>query len=184
VFFCALGDSTKTIGEELGGVIREFLPDELHEYEEVSGVCLVDHLTDPIDFADTLHDALAEILVAPFNARYAVVDEDLSSLRSQDVGILDGAAADVLQLVAEIAEQVYQDPTTLAQGSGVSLEQLLADLESLEWIVRGGAVQREDLLNEICSRYASVSTPRQGEPATVGYLMRECVLRLQTIQVR
>jgi transposase-like protein len=84
----------------------------------------------------------------------------------------------VLSFIAEAAQQVWENPPSIPEGLTVSLNQLLADLELLEWIMLGNPGHGERLLEEIHLRYAHAPAPRKGERATIWYRMRNHVLHL------
>jgi hypothetical protein len=77
-FYCALGEPTNAIAAELERVVLALLPDALRRYEEASGNRLVDHLGDPVDFAEAFSNALSAVFVVPFNHRYLMIDQAAS----------------------------------------------------------------------------------------------------------
>ena len=84
----------------------------------------------------------------------------------------------VLTFIAEVAEQVWEDPPPVLEESTVSASQLLADLEWLEWIMLGHPGHGAKLLEEMYLRYAHAPAPKKGERATVWYRMRNHILHL------
>jgi transposase-like protein len=86
--------------------------------------------------------------------------------------------SNVLTFIAETAEQVWQHPPLAPEGLTVSPDQLLADLELLEWIMLGHPGHGAHLLEEMYLRYARAPAPKKGECATIWYRMRNHVLHL------
>ena len=84
----------------------------------------------------------------------------------------------VLTFIAEVAEQVWEDPPPVLEELTVSANQLLADLEWLEWIMLGHPGHGAKLLEEMYLRYAHAPAPKKGERATVWYRMRNRILHL------
>lgn len=74
-FYCARGESTGPIVEELGKVVHAFMPEALRRYEAVTGEALVTYLDDPVDFSSAFTNALTRVFVAPLNDQYPVIDE-------------------------------------------------------------------------------------------------------------
>jgi hypothetical protein len=168
---------------ELERVVLGLLPDELRRYEVAYNDSLVAYLGDPLDFAEALGDALFEVFVAPFYDRYPAIAGEPSSarLKGQDAqgSVRSDIVPDVLAFVSEAVEQACQPSLPVLEGVEVAVEQLLADLELLEWIVLGLPEHGARLLEEIHLRYARAPAPRTGEQATVWYRMRDHVLRLR-----
>jgi len=84
----------------------------------------------------------------------------------------------VLTFIAETAEQVWETPPPVPGGLAVSADQLLADLELLEWIMLGHPGHGARLLEEMYLRYAHAPAPKKGECATIWYRMRNRILHL------
>jgi hypothetical protein len=94
---------------------------------------------------------------------------------AQDILSLDD---DGLAFITEAAEQVRESPPSVLKGPEISSDQLLADLELLEWIMLGHPGHGAKLLEEMYPRYAHAPAPRKGERATIGYCMRHHILHL------
>ncbi len=84
----------------------------------------------------------------------------------------------VLDFIAKTAERILNKPPAVPEGLDVSPEQLLADLETLEWIMLGHPGQGDQLLQTLFFRYADATAPKKGQRATVWYRMRNHVLHL------
>jgi transposase-like protein len=84
----------------------------------------------------------------------------------------------VLTFIAEVAEQVWEGPPPVLEELTISLDQLLVDLELLEWIMLGHPGHGAKLLEEMYLRYAHAPAPKKGERATVWYRMRNHILHL------
>ncbi len=86
--------------------------------------------------------------------------------------------ANVLDFIAKTAERILNNPPAVPKGLEVSPEQLLADLETLEWIMLGHPGQGEQLLREMFLRYVDAVPPKKGRRATIWYRMRNHLLHL------
>jgi hypothetical protein len=84
----------------------------------------------------------------------------------------------VLAFIAEIAEQVWEDPPPVPEGLDVSSEQLLEDLTLLEWIMLGHPGHGAKLLKELYFRYSAAPAPKKGKSASIWYRMRNHMLHL------
>jgi len=84
----------------------------------------------------------------------------------------------VLDFVAKTAERVLRHPPPVPVGLDVTPEQLLEDLELMEWIMLGHPGHGQQLLAELYDRYSGAPAPKKGKRATLWYRMRNHVLRL------
>ena len=84
----------------------------------------------------------------------------------------------VLAFIAESAEQVWENSPAVPEGLALSPDQLLADLETLEWIMLGHPGHGERVLEEMYLQYAHALAPKKGERATLWYRMRNHILHL------
>jgi transposase-like protein len=84
----------------------------------------------------------------------------------------------ILDFIAKTAERILNKPPAVPEGLDLSPEQLLTDLETLEWIMLGHPGQGEQLLREMFLRYADAAPPSKGRRATIWYRMRNHVLHL------
>jgi len=84
----------------------------------------------------------------------------------------------VLAFIAEAAEQLLTAPPPPPEGMDVTPDQLLADLESLEWIILGLPEKGAEMLKEMHLRYAHAPPPGKGEQATLWYRARNRFLDL------
>ena len=184
----------RAVSEALKAVARQGLPEPLRRYEAVRGEQLADHLDDPVHFADRLHDAIFDIFVGPLQARYpfSVGDPAGAAFRPAAAGAgpgpniflweteapaLAGAPSvdDALAFIAGIAEQATGLMLAVPEETPGALEQLLADLESLEWIIVSRPAQAEKLLAEMYHRY--VQAPEGEEYAGIWAGMRRQIWR-------
>ncbi|MBO0789700.1 MAG: hypothetical protein J2P36_01970 [Ktedonobacteraceae bacterium] len=172
----SIGELRSAIATDLQQVVRDLLPTQLQRYEAVHGISLASYLDDPLSFSDALQRALFKIFVEPFNKLYPIIDRGLASQRNA-VQTQDTRIDDSLTFIAEIAEQVYEGPPVVPKELGVSPEQLLEDLESLQWITEGQPPHRPRLLKEMYLRYAKAPAPKSGEEPTIWYRMRNHLLK-------
>jgi transposase-like protein len=84
----------------------------------------------------------------------------------------------VLTFIAETAEQVWENPPPVPEGVTVSPDQLLADLELLEWIILGHPGHGARLLEKMYLHYAHAPAPKKGNRATIWYRVRNHILHL------
>jgi hypothetical protein len=170
----SLGEHHGALARALKGVISVLLPEELRCYEQVGGDPLVAHLDDPTDLAQALDDALFELLVEPLHARYPLLDE---AQAQDDAGQGDDRSIeeDVLAFVAQAMERLCESGPSDLEGLPVSLDQLFADLELLEWIVVGRPANQAQLLADMSARYAGACAPEGGAPASLCWQMHACL---------
>jgi transposase-like protein len=84
----------------------------------------------------------------------------------------------VLDFVGKTAERVWRSPPPVPEGLDLSPQQLLEDLETLEWIMLGHPESASQILAELYDRYCHAPAPRKGQRATIWYRMRNHILRL------
>jgi transposase-like protein len=84
----------------------------------------------------------------------------------------------VLDFVARTAQKVWRKPPPVPAELDVTVEQLLADLETLEWIMLGQPQQAPQWLAQMYQRYAHAPAPKKGQRASLWYRMRNRVLHL------
>jgi transposase-like protein len=84
----------------------------------------------------------------------------------------------VLDFVAKTAKRMLQKPPSVPEELDVTPEQMLADLETLEWIIIGHPEHGAKLLEEMYSRYAQAPAPSRGKRATIWYRLRNRILHL------
>lgn len=124
------------ITRRLEGVLDDYLPEALRPYAAI----LREALPDPIAFADTLDTAVDEVFTEAVVARFP----DLRPPPEQPAD----PAAEILEQIAALTEQVWQMPGDTAQ--------YLADLEMLEWIMLGRPENGAELLAEMDGRYTDM----------------------------
>lgn len=188
-FYC-LGsgpwDETASIGElysavtsELRRVVAQNLPEELRVYEAVTGDSLIDYLDDPVSFSNAVHAALATIFVNPFHARYPFFDLATQQAKPATGRISSMTAnihledEDALSLIVAMMEEAVEASSPIPPGVKSSPDQLLADLETLAWIVEGTPASGPKLLREMFDRYDSVPAPKPGERPTIWQRMAQ-----------
>lgn len=175
----SIGEMRGAIIAELRQVVHDYLPAELRKYEIMRGIALADYLDDPVHFAETLQDALCAIFVDPFNEHYPVIttleagEQDHNNAHKQATTsslLLNDALA---TFIAEAVEQVCEYPPTVPEELDITLEQLLEDLESLQWISEGQPSHAPKLLAAMYLRYANAPAPAANEQPTIWHRMRD-----------
>lgn len=84
----------------------------------------------------------------------------------------------VLQRVAELIEQAFDDPDPVPEGIQASVEQLVTDLEQVQWLIEHHPHDGNERLEELYLRYCWASPPREGEKASLWYRTYLLVLHL------
>lgn len=84
----------------------------------------------------------------------------------------------VLGFIAKTAQRLWRKPPPAPAELDVSVEQFLADLETLEWIMLGQPQQAPQWLGQMYQRYAHAPAPKKGQRASLWYRMRNRVLHL------
>lgn len=194
-------DLYQALAEALKAATRQNLPEPLRRYEAVRGEQLADYGDDPVYFADRLHQAIFDIFVGPLQARYPFSADDGTGADRHPAAA--GAASgpniflweteapsgggapsldsvppvdDALAFIAGVAEQATGLALAAPGETPEALEQLLADLESLEWIIVSRPAQAEKLLAEMYHRY--VQSPEGEDYAGIWAGMRHQIWQL------
>ena len=84
----------------------------------------------------------------------------------------------LLDFIAKAAEAVLHKAPSVPEKLEATADQLLEDLQTLEWIILGHPESASDLLENLYDRYASAPAPQKGQRATIWYRMRNHVLHL------
>jgi transposase-like protein len=84
----------------------------------------------------------------------------------------------VLEFIAKAATKVLQKSPSVPKGLAFSADQLLADLETLEWIMLGHPGHGAKQLEVLYLRYADAPAPKKGRRASIWYRMRNHILHL------
>lgn len=156
------------ITEALRRVVGERLP-AVGRYVELDEEALLERLSDPVAFAGVLAERLDETVVAALRSRYPLLVPE----EATGSGEAGDPTADALAFIAEAVEALHDAPPPAPDG--LSAGQLLADLETLEWVVRGRPARGEALLAEMAERYAVARPPARDEGPSIWYRMRQQV---------
>lgn len=175
----SLHEQYSAVTEALQQVVQAHLPTPLHRYEHVHGASLVAALDDPVDFAHGLHRAIDALFVAPFHERYPLFDRQTQTVpvgstrranQGAPIALLD---ADIFAFIGEATEEISQwVDSSQSEKSPVDLEQMLADLETLEWILMGRPAHSRNLLTEMWQRYAGIPLPDNAARTSLAADMR------------
>jgi hypothetical protein len=136
---------------------------------------LIAHLDDPTDFAHALADALFEVLVGPLHARYPLLDQDGGKEKVEPKDA-PSPVNDVLVFVAQATGQLFESTPVDLDRLLVPLDQLLADLELLEWIVLGNPSNQGQLLEEMLARYSNVPAADRETALSIEHSMRDMIV--------
>ncbi|NLE45189.1 MAG: hypothetical protein GX620_10745 [Chloroflexi bacterium] len=109
------------------------------------------------------------------DAGVAVVASGSSSSCDVRCAVRDGIMEFVAGLMTELDEVDIGEGSS---GFGISLDQLLADLEALEWSVQGFPGNGAQQLAVVYGHYVTVSPPAAGERPALGYRMGQQVRNL------
>ncbi len=78
----------------------------------------------------------------------------------------------VLRLVGGLGSQALEAPDPVPQGVTRSLEQFLADLEKVQWLVEAHPHDGQEQLEALHQYYCQAPAPREGEKASMWYRIR------------
>jgi hypothetical protein len=174
LFYCALGDSPALITAALLQIFDRHLPEPLQRYEAVDGRRLADSAADPVLLAVAFHRALHNIFANPFLARYlpqAVPDQpDGPAVEKPGRAVLDSVIDETSLFLTQAMDEIGALP--------LAADQILADLETLEWLLQGRPGQAQALLAKLYQRYAGAPPPEPGRPPLLEYRMRQHLLQL------
>ena len=172
------------ITRELQQLVRTRLPLPLQRYEAIQGITLADSLDDPVAFSETLHTAISAIFVAPLSESYPIIDPQLNNNNDNTPPELRDTLTTNLLLddqvavfIAETVEEVCETPPSVPTELSISVEQLLQDLETLQWITEGHPSHEALLLQEMYHHYANAPAPKSKEPPSIWYRMRDYLSR-------
>jgi hypothetical protein len=178
------GELYQAVTAALRQVVRDHLPDPLRRYETVHGLALTDFLDDPVAFADATHQALLAIFIAPLHAQFPLFDQAAQQTRldrggedrRSEIPLIDH---ELPSFIVEATELIDELMPTASPASKQALDQLLADLESLEWIMLGQPQHKVQLLEAIHHRYRYAPAPEKGRIASLWSRMRDYTAHLQ-----
>jgi hypothetical protein len=83
-----------------------------------------------------------------------------------------------LSLVGQLATQGLEAPDPVPQGVDKSVEQFVADLETVQWLVETHPCDGQAQLDALHTDYCQAPAPREGQKATMWYRMRLLTLDL------
>lgn len=176
-----LGALHQAVMAQLQAVVDHHLPAPLRAYETNRQIHFADSLADPVLFAQTFHSACHDLLVAPLHARFplfALASPAHAAATTGKTPIFLMAERDLYEFITAATETLYEALPIAPLGGAISVDQFLADLETLTWIVENEPTQRVQRLTELYHRYADTPTPTKGEAATLWYQMRNQLLQL------
>ena len=84
----------------------------------------------------------------------------------------------VLGFIAETAEEMWEDPPDIPENLTISADDVLEDLQQLEWTIIGHPEHGSTLLRDLYFHYSAAPRPGKGERASTWYRMRNHVLHL------
>jgi len=84
----------------------------------------------------------------------------------------------VLNFIAETAEEMWHDSPDVPDDLEVSVDDVVADLEQLEWTIIGHPEHGSKLLRDLYFHYSAAPRPGKGERASIWYRMRNHILHL------
>ena len=84
----------------------------------------------------------------------------------------------VLDFIAEAAAEMWDDPPEVPDALEITADDVLEDLEQLEWTIIGHPEHGADLLKELYFHYSAAPRPGKGERASIWYRMRNHILHL------
>jgi len=84
----------------------------------------------------------------------------------------------VLDFIAEAAEEMWEAPSDVPEELKISADDVLEDLEQLEWTIIGHPEHGSKVLRTLYFHYSAAPRPGKGERASIWYRMRNHVLHL------
>jgi len=172
------------VTEELVQVVQTHLPAPLRRYESLHDITLAGYLDDPVAFSNALHNVLDALFVAPLHARYPLSDGALASTEAaatatQAAGQTDIALVDpdILTFILSATEQLSTESADSADENHAT-EQMLDDLETLEWIVMGRPGNGRQLLLEMGERYDAVNQGTSRATRSIARPLRQHIAHL------
>lgn len=182
----SISEMRSAITRELQQLVRTRLPAPLQRYEAIRGITLADALDDPVAFSEALQNAIFAIFVTPLKEVYPIIDPQLSN-NSDNTPPEPGDTLttnlsldnQVTVFIAETVEEVCETPPAVLEELTISVEQLLQDLETLQWIIGGHPSHGPKLLQEMYLHYVNAPAPAPGNPPSIWYRMRDYLGKMQ-----
>lgn len=143
------------ITQRLQTIVQQRLPGYLQRRDVDSDAPLHQFLADPIAFAGALGAALYEIFVAPFASAYNLAtDEQPLAAGESEILRRDElpATEQALAFIAGAVEELWQRPASAATATD---DQLLEDLERLEWVLVQRPPHAQPTLQALSDCYAA-----------------------------
>jgi transposase-like protein len=133
--------------------------------------------------AETLTDWLKPMMELTGAEVLITDDADGMKIAADEAGVhhqlcRQHTTPNLLDFIAKAANKVLTKPPKVPAGLEISIDQFLADLMVLEWIMLGHPGHGEKLLGELYMRYAAAPAPKKGKRASIWYRMRNQILHL------
>ena len=174
----AVDDRYQEVARNLEPVVAELLPAPIRRYGEENSIHFDKNLCDPLKFAHQLESVLDDILAKPLFEQYGYrIPQQIGEYKNGDVGNeginLEALLAEerISRLIAEIGEQLEIRPEI-----DLEEDQILADLERIEWIALGKPNKALDLLEQMKTRYKNSNN---GEDDQIFQKMRILIKHMQ-----
>jgi transposase-like protein len=84
----------------------------------------------------------------------------------------------VLDFIAEAAEEMWEAPPDVPEELEISADDVLEDLEQLEWTIIGHPEHGSKVLRDLYFHYSAAPRPGKGEQASIWYRTRNHILHL------
>ena len=151
----AVDSRYQEVARNLEPVVAELLPAPIRHYAEEKKIHFDTNLCDPLKFAYLLESALNDILAKPLLEQYGYrVPQQIWKYKNGEVGNeginLEALLADerISRLIAEILEELEIRPEI-----DLDTDQILADLEQIEWIALGKPRKSLDFFEQLKTQY-------------------------------
>jgi hypothetical protein len=175
------GDLYQAVTAGLRQVVHQYLPKPLQHYETNHGLILGDYLDDPVAFADITHQALQAVFVSPFHDQFPLFDlarQQAGRTQTTEILLVD---TELLTFIAATTEFIYDYSPTASIATQANCDRLLADLESLEWIMAGQPQNKAQLLAVIHQHYLVAAIPKQAALTEIWTQMHRITAPLSVI---
>jgi hypothetical protein len=160
------------ITASLESLVRQLFPPALLPGALSSGEHPADHLGNPLEFAERLENVFWDCFGEDFSTQYLSAppvprpDQPAYLLVDESAGNPDAAVL-ALRLVAETTGWI--EARSGQEAGELQVEQVLTDLESLDWAARAGPASASAALKALEQRYAGALPPQEGQAPSLPY---------------
>lgn len=130
------------VTSRLSKAVNQFLPQSLLTYQSISGLQLTDYLVDPLCFFEELDRAINKVIVFPLDKKFPFIKDlhphhlgNERGLKTKDDSMNLPLDDDIFPYITNAIDYLHElSLSNPAQSQGI-IDQMLTDLENLEWIL-------------------------------------------------